>query len=98
MDALPGENVSAVLGRALDRADAVIVLVSPAAMKSPAVRHEIQFALGQERFQNRLIPVLAKQTPADDIPWILRTLRWPKGGVDKVADEILRTLDLPKTA
>jgi hypothetical protein len=58
IEALPGENVSAELGRALDRADAVIVLVSPAAMKSPSVRHEIQFALGQERFQNRLIPVL----------------------------------------
>lgn len=98
IEALPGANVSAELGRALDRADAVIVLVSPAAMKSPAVRHEIQFALGQERFQDRLIPVLAKQTASDDIPWILRTLQWAKGGVDKVADQILKTLDLPKSA
>jgi len=98
IDALPGENVSAELGRALNRADAVIVLVSPDAMKSPGVRHDIQFALGQERFQNRLIPVLAKQTPSDTIPWILHTLQWAKGGVDKVAIQILKTLDLPKTA
>jgi len=95
-DALPGTNVSADLGRALDQAEALIVLVSPAAMESPMVRHDIQFALGQERFQDRLIPVLVKQTPSEDIPWILRTLQWAKGGTDKVADQVLKALDAPK--
>lgn len=96
VQALPGTNVSAELGRALEEAEAVIVLVSPAAMKSPWVRQEIQFALGQERFQDRLIPVLAKQTPADEIPWILRDLRWAKGSADKVADQILKVLHVSK--
>ena len=52
------------------------------------------------RFQRvgrrRLIPVLAKQTPSDDIPWILRTLEWAKGSADAVADRVLKALDGPK--
>lgn len=96
VQALPGTNISAELGRALDEAEAVVVLVSRAAMKSPWVRQEIQFALGQERFQDRLIPVLAKQTPSDEIPWILRDLQWAKGSADKVADQILKVLHAPK--
>lgn len=94
--ALPGTNISAELGRALDQAEALIVLISPAAMKSPMVRREIQFALGEAKFQNRLIPVLVKQTPSEEIPWILRTLQWAKGGADKVADQVLKALDAPK--
>jgi hypothetical protein len=97
-DALPGENFTAELGRALNRADAVVVLVSPEAMRSQWVRHEIQFALGAERLQNRLIPVLAKQTPQDDVPWILRNLQWARGGVDKLATDIVKTLNLPEPA
>jgi hypothetical protein len=95
-EALPGANLSAELGRALDRADALIVLISPAAVKSSMVLHEIQFALGQEKLQDRLIPVMVKQTPTDDIPWILRTLQWAKGGADKVTDQVLKALDAPK--
>lgn len=96
MEALPGVNVSAELGRALHQAEAVIVLVSPAAMKSTSVRHEIQFALGEERFQDRLIPVMVKATPAGSIPWILQTLDWAKGGVDKIAAQVVKALDEPR--
>jgi hypothetical protein len=94
--ALPGTNVSAELGRALEQAEALVVLISPAAMQSPMVRHEIQFALGHERFQDRLIPVMVRQTLSEDIPWILRTLQWAKGGADMVADVVLKALDVPK--
>ena len=50
----------------------------------------------EERFQDRLIPVMAKETSAESIPWILRTFQWAKGGVDTVADQIVKTLDAPK--
>ena len=85
-EALPGTNWSAEIGQAIGRADAIVVLVSPSSMKSASVRREIQFALGQARFENRLIPVLVKRTPSHEIPWILRGLQWPKGDADKVAD------------
>jgi hypothetical protein len=93
---LPGANVQAEVGRALEQADAVVVLVSPAAMKSPWVRREIQFALGHEKLEGRLIPVLVKQTPSDDIPWILRTLQWVKGGADDVTGHVLKALQMPR--
>ena len=96
VEALPGTNISAELGRALGQAEAVIVLVSPAAMKSLWVRREIQFALGEEKLQDRLIPVLAKPTPSEVIPWILRKLQWPKGDADKVAEQVLKVLQVPK--
>lgn len=96
LDALPGANIAAQLGRALNQAEAVVVLVSPAAMKSSSVRHEIQFALGEERFKDRLIPVMAKDTPAESIPWILQELEWAKGGVDNVAATIVSAFDVSR--
>ena len=84
---LPGANWSREIGRALDRADAMVVLVSPDAMKSDWVRREIQFALGEERFENRLIPVQVRRTPSDDIPWILRELQWAEGNQTKLLDK-----------
>lgn len=96
LSVLPGDNFAAELGRALNRADAMIVLVSPASMRSQIVRKEIQYALGEERFQDRLIPVLVKDTPSRTIPWILRSFQWAKGNVDKAADQIVKALDPPK--
>lgn len=95
-ETLPGDNVSEVFGRALNRAEAVIVLVSPAGMKSPSVRNEIQFALGEERLQDRLIPVMARQTPKDAMPWILNTIQWATGDVDNIADHVVKALDAPR--
>jgi hypothetical protein len=89
---LPGSNWSQAAGEALNRADAIVVLVSPEAMKSDRVRHEIQYALGNERFENRLIPVLVKRTPPNDIPWILRDLQWAEGKPDQVARQVVKTL------
>ena len=95
-EALPGTNWSAEIGQAIGRVDAIVVLVSPSSMKSASVRREIQFALGQARFENRLIPVLVKRTPSHEIPWILRGLQWAKGDADKVAKQIVTMLNAPK--
>jgi hypothetical protein len=94
-DALPGANYSAEVGKALDRAAALVVLISPAAVKSEWVRREIQHALGTERFRSRLIPVLVEPTPEDDVPWILRTLQWAKGTPARAAQQIIKLLETP---
>lgn len=65
----PGDNWSKQVGRALDQADAMVVLVTPEAMKSKGVRGEIEYALMTPRFEGTLIPVVLK--PSDDMPWIL---------------------------
>ncbi|HEX4496900.1 MAG TPA: toll/interleukin-1 receptor domain-containing protein [Thermoanaerobaculia bacterium] len=75
-DSLPGDNVHIKIGNALEAADAMVVLISPAAAQSSYVQQEIQYALGAERFQGRLIPVEVK--PTQDYPWVLRSLHWIK--------------------
>ena len=89
---LPGANLSREVGEALDRADAMVVLVSPDGMKSAWVRREILFALGEQRFEGRLIPVLIKRTSSEEIPWTFGALQWAKGSPAQVARQVTRML------
>jgi len=73
-EVLPGDNWGEKVGQALERADAMVVLISPSALESPWFTREIEYALGNERFEGRFIPVMVKPTPARRIPWILQHL------------------------
>src|SRR5437764_657828 len=78
----PGDNWALEIGKALDHSEAMVLLISPEAMKSDWVRKEIEFALGAVQYRGRLIPVMVK--PASNIPWILKKLpvvRLNKGAV-----------------
>lgn len=68
-----GDNWALAVGKALGAADALIVLLSPDAMKSEWVAKELEFALGNQRFEGRLIPIEIKSTR--DKPWILNELQ-----------------------
>lgn len=68
---LPGDNWAARNGSALESADSLLVLISPASAVSAQLRSEVQFALGSERFEGRVIPVIVEPTP--EMPWILNT-------------------------
>jgi hypothetical protein len=86
---LPGDNWGVKLGEALARSDAMVVLISPDAIGSRAVRNEIEFALGSARFSGRLIPVVVR--PTRKIPWILKELplvHLKERGPAEVADQI----------
>lgn len=69
---LPGSDFTAALKEALGKAEAVVVLISPDAMESRSVSHEIEYALGARHLRGRLIPVVLR--PTKEIPWILNTL------------------------
>lgn len=69
---LPGEDWNKAVSEALRSAQAMIVLLSPDAVDSPWMRREIGYALGERRFEGRLIPVVVR--PVDKIPWILEKL------------------------
>ena len=69
-DIEPGENWHLEIGKALDRANAMVVLLSPDSVASKSNRAEVEYALFSPQFRHRLIPVLVKLTA--DIPWILR--------------------------
>jgi len=57
---LPGDNVGTQIETALEKSEAMVVVVSPESQKSPFVNSEIQFALGSPRYKNRLIPVVTR--------------------------------------
>lgn len=75
---LPGENWAAKVAEALQESRAMVVLLTPDSLRSSHVKHEISFALGDEHYDHRLIPVLAApphQLPREEIPWILNNLQ-----------------------
>jgi len=70
---VPGENVPLRIGKALANSDAMVLLLSPAALRSEWAQREWEYALVTPNFDGRLIPVLVR--PTRSIPWILRTLQ-----------------------
>jgi hypothetical protein len=75
---LPGDNWAEKVSQALKESQAMVVLVSPTAMDSKWVRHEIEFALGAKEYSGRLVPVFVgprDKIPEDRLPWILRRLK-----------------------
>ena len=74
---MPGDNWAKEISQALTESQAMVVLVSPAALDSEWVRREIEFALGTKEYRGRLIPVFVgprDDIPEDKFPWILRLL------------------------
>ncbi len=91
-DATLGENVPLKIGKALEAADSMVVLLSGDAVRSPSVKYEVDYALGSRNFEHRLVSVLLE--PTDDVPWILRKLPLITVGKDraKVANRIINHL------
>lgn len=84
---LPGDNWADKTARALQESEAMVVLLSPDALRSGSVRREIDYALGEQRYSNRLIPVLPKELDEEEIPWILRHLGMVQLGEDVKEEE-----------
>lgn len=68
----PGDNWALKIGEALARSRALVVLLSPDAVKSDQVRREVEFALTSPQFAHRIFPVMIR--PTQRVPWILREL------------------------
>jgi TIR domain len=90
---LPGDNWLLEAGRALERADAVIFLLSATSVASPFARLEIQYVIAQAKFAHRVFPVLVgKRVPK--IPWVLKDLviDAPAADAERTAYEIATRL------
>ena len=78
LNLFPGDNWAAEVARALEESEAMVVLLTPAAIASPYVRRNIEYALGAKNYSNRLIPVVVgdpeRVVPAREIPWIVRRM------------------------
>jgi hypothetical protein len=88
----PGDNWPLEIGRALASAEAMIVLVSPAAADSKMLREEVSYALGAKKFRDRLIPVIVR--PTNRMPWILNSLKPEKGDPAEVSERIIHRLKM----
>ena len=82
----PGDNWAQAIGEALEKADALVVILSPAMDKSAWAESEISYALGQQRFKDRVFPV--KLGEWSGMPWILRRFPSYSGKAEEVARQI----------
>lgn len=89
----PGDNWGKLIGEAIETANAVVVLVSPDALSSPGVQHELMFVFGRDNLAGRVFPVMVKRTPDAKMPAGLRMMQIADGkDMGKVSKEILRSL------
>ncbi|MGD9855267.1 MAG: toll/interleukin-1 receptor domain-containing protein [Planctomycetaceae bacterium] len=70
----PGENWAQRLGKEIAAADLIVFLMTGASIRSDFVRHEIEFALTQEHYKDRVITAILDDASQQQVPWILRTL------------------------
>jgi hypothetical protein len=98
-DIQPGRNWFLEAGKALERADAMIIVLSSESVKSPLQMREIEFALTSPRLKNRVVAVERRtrgETPFR-VPWILKELAYipHAGDARRAAQQVRRFLDTP---
>ncbi len=73
---VPGENWAKKVGKALDDAEMIVLLLTPAAMQSDSLQQDMEFALGSRKYENRVFSVFVGPTAqaGKEIPWILLRL------------------------
>jgi hypothetical protein len=77
-ETMPGDNWANKVAQALQESEAMVVLLTPDALRSNWVRRDIEYALGEPGYRKRLIPVFVgdpEEIPNEDVPWILWHLR-----------------------
>ncbi len=89
-----GDNWAKKVGRALDDAELMVVLLTPKALESDLVRQDIEFALGSRRYEGRVFSVFVGPTmhAGKDIPWILLKLPHCQVSSPQDFDEVVKEL------
>ena len=95
-DVEPGTNWLRSGARALDRADAMVLVISAKTSGSPDLKKAFEFALTTRRFENRVITV-ERRAPSQGpfrYPWILRDLPFIKEAQNpqRAAERIVKFL------
>jgi hypothetical protein len=88
-DLAPGSNWLKEAGRALERADGIVFLLSDRALDSLFIQKEIDYALTTRRFANRIYPVTIGKGAAQ-IPWILKELGVVRGAMSSPRETAAR--------
>ena len=59
------------IGKALQRCDWLVVVLSPNSVKSPWVKRELLYALDDARYETRIVPVKFRPCKHVDLSWTL---------------------------
>lgn len=102
-EVLPGDNWAQERSEALSSSQAMVVLLSPASVQSNEVQSDLSFALGQQDYKDRVIPVLISSYDLKeyaDVPWVLKRMKTvdldeydrPEESFREIADRIKQSL------
>lgn len=89
------------IGRALKRCTWFAVLLTPRSVRAKWVKHEVQFALQADRYENRVLPLLLQTCQIDQLAWPLLNFQYIdlrgdlNHGCRQAARKILRAPALP---
>jgi hypothetical protein len=64
------------IGKALATCDWFLLVLSPHAVRSKWVKFEYLYALNDERFEGRIVPVIYKKSAWEKRYWTLQSLQW----------------------
>jgi hypothetical protein len=64
------------IGRALGRCDWFLIVLTPNSVRSSWVKRELLFALNEVRYNERIIPVLAKRCDFAHLSWTLPEIQF----------------------
>ena len=80
------------IGAALKRCDWLVLVLSPSAVESMWVKRELLYALQQDRFNDRIAPLLYKRCPYDGLSWTLSQMQMVDfaSGFDDGCRDLLR--------
>ncbi len=84
------------IGRALERCDWFLLLLSPSAVKSKWVKHELCFALNERRYENRIVPLIHRRCDFKKLSWTLQAYQMVDfcGNYVNACRELLRIWDV----
>jgi len=84
------------IGRALDRCDWFLIVLTPNSVRSQWVKRELLFALNEIRYNERIIPVLRKPCEYRRLSWTLPDLQLVdfSGNFDLGCRQLLRIWNL----
>ncbi|MFQ5639796.1 MAG: toll/interleukin-1 receptor domain-containing protein [bacterium] len=71
MDIIGAQQWHDEIGAALKRCDWFVIVLSPKSVESVWVKRELLFALQQNRFKDRIIPLLYKPCDYEQLSWTL---------------------------
>jgi TIR domain len=100
---VPGDNWAKKIGKALDDSDLLVILLTPGALASDALRQDVDFAIGSKKYADRVFTIFVGPTmeAGKDMPWIL--LKLPHCQVESFTDlakavKQIRSLAAPSSA